>query len=401
MDVNCGAFVDLSREGRRGLPVRPEPQLRAGWHAEPRRCGPFSAPGVELVDIRDRKNPVLLDVYPVAQRGRRPHRALARDPGGSRRTMARAPRGSTSSRSQRCGDRHRARHGALRRLRSRSSRWNSITLGECGHDTYIQNDPIAHRTYLYIAGGFATGFYVFDVTDPLAIEPVADWDLTPECFPDWYSHTIDVTYRGKRRYVTLPSEMFDQGPSLRGGDGGRLRQRDRQRRPRGPDVDRGRLELEQARPASTSPARARATRRRTLASASRRRARDDLDQPGRPRRRQPDLLAAQPADRRQPDLPLALPRRRVRPRRRRRLLRQAQAPGRGRLHRPDRRARAARVRAQLQPVDPFFTEHLGWRPSIWDAYWYKGHVLAADMVGGFYSLQWRGDRPKRTALSRC
>jgi hypothetical protein len=54
----------------------------------------------------------------------------------------------------------------------------------------------------------------------------------------------------------------------------------------------------------------------------------------------------------------------------------------------------------IEPISPFFTEHLGWRPDIWDAYWYKGHVLAADMVGGFYSLQWAGDRPKKKKRRR-
>jgi hypothetical protein len=78
------------------------------------------------------------------------------------------------------------------------------------HDTFIQNDPLDGRTYLYNAAGFATGFSVYDITDPEQITQVAEWDLTPECEEDWYAHTIDVTHRNGRRYVTMPAELFLQ-----------------------------------------------------------------------------------------------------------------------------------------------------------------------------------------------
>ena len=42
-------------------------------------------------------------------------------------------------------------------------------------------------------------------------------------------------------------------------------------------------------------------------------------------------------------------------------------------------------------IPTFFSEDLKWRPSIWDMSFYKGHILAADMIGGFYSLQYEGD----------
>ena len=76
------------------------------------------------------------------------------------------------------------------------------------HDTFIQNDPLDGRTYLYNAAGFSTGFNVYDMTDPTKIKQVAEWDLTPECENDWYAHTIDVTHRNGRRYVTMPAEML-------------------------------------------------------------------------------------------------------------------------------------------------------------------------------------------------
>jgi len=85
------------------------------------------------------------------------------------------------------------------------------------HDTFIANDPIDRRVYLYIAAGFDTGFWVFDVTNPHKETPlVAEWDLTPQCEEDWYSHTIDVTYRGGRRYVTMPAELFNLDPAVFG-----------------------------------------------------------------------------------------------------------------------------------------------------------------------------------------
>ena len=37
----------------------------------------------------------------------------------------------------------------------------------------------------------------------------------------------------------------------------------------------------------------------------------------------------------------------------------------------------------------FFTDFPLGRPEIWDMVLYKGHVLASDMTGGFYSLQLR------------
>jgi len=62
---------------------------------------------------------------------------------------------------------------------------------------------------MYVAGGFSSGFYVYDMTAPSSPQLLAEWDLTPDCARDWYSHTIDVAVRGGRRYVTMPTEAFD------------------------------------------------------------------------------------------------------------------------------------------------------------------------------------------------
>jgi len=39
----------------------------------------------------------------------------------------------------------------------------------------------------------------------------------------------------------------------------------------------------------------------------------------------------------------------------------------------------------------FFTQFINFRPLVWDQYFYKGSILAPDMVGGFYSF--REDAP--------
>jgi hypothetical protein len=80
------------------------------------------------------------------------------------------------------------------------------------HDTFIQTDPIDNKVYLYQAGGFTFGFRVYDVTNPAAPQQLGQWDLTPGCFNDWYAHTIDVRIKDGKRYVTLPAEQFDFGP---------------------------------------------------------------------------------------------------------------------------------------------------------------------------------------------
>ena len=127
------------------------------------------------------------------------------------------------------------------------------------HDTFIQNDPLDDRTYLYNAAGFSTGFNVYDITDPGRISQVAEWDLTPECEEDWYAHTIDVTHRDGKRFVTMPL-----------GDAADGRQERAQRA--GGDVPRP-TRTPAVAPSSataTSPARCGSSTRRTSPSSARR-----------------------------------------------------------------------------------------------------------------------------------
>ena len=125
------------------------------------------------------------------------------------------------------------------------------------HDTFIQNDPLDGRTYLYNAAGFSTGFNVYDITDPSKITQVAEWDPTPECENDWYAHTIDVTHQRRpalrddaRRDAAHDRSPVAQRPvgDVRGRQVQRLRDVRRQRRQARPAVDRRRDGLLQARP---------------------------------------------------------------------------------------------------------------------------------------------------------
>jgi hypothetical protein len=53
--------------------------------------------------------------------------------------------------------------------------------------------------------------------------------------------------------------------------------------------------------------------------------------------------------------------------------------------------------ATIEPqVIPFFSTFGFGRSTIWDQVYYKGYSLAADMVGGFYSLRYAGEdrRPR-------
>lgn len=215
-DINCGAFVDLSADGKTAylsiqkltlLPTLPV-NLNAINQA---------APGVDVIDIANPRKPARTQFYPVlglggvhtvrshtipsgpssADRPRRPGEYVISNQNGVGIDIARV-----------------SRVGGKRFLTSLRQDGGGNPLATIVnnevHDTFIQNDPLDGRTYLYNAAGFATGFNVYDMTDPQKVRQVAEWDLTPECEQDWYAHTIDVTHRNGRRYVTMPAEMFLQ-----------------------------------------------------------------------------------------------------------------------------------------------------------------------------------------------
>ena len=291
------------------------------------------------------------------------------------------------------------------------------------HDTFVQQDPMTGKTLLYIAGGFDSGFHVFDVSDPAnPVGPRRVGHHARECEQHWYSHTIDVTTVNGRRIVTMPVELIDffgdQGdeddPPYQGVVPQSTPQDDNDQGQgcgklagngdfNGPlfivdATDFSKLgtndptDSEGDEEASDMKAKSEASLHHRLVE---RRA---------PRRRRADLLAAQPADRRRPDLPVRLPRRASPCSTRRR-------PSAGK-QRPPARARRHRSARAHDPADPSGPPDrppptsTSSRPSstsvrrIWDMQWHKGHVLAADMVGGFYALKYDGQGEDHRSTTR-
>jgi hypothetical protein len=214
MDINCGAFVDLSADGKTAYLSIQKLTLLPTLPLNPNALNQ-SGPGVEVIDIANPRRPVRLQFYPVLGLGGvhtvRSHTIPA---GPSGPGTPRAPGEYVISNQNGVGiDIAKVTKVAGTRVLTTI---RQLSLGDLAatiqnnevHDTFIQNDPIDGRTYLYNAAGFATGFNVYDITDPSRIRQVAEWDLTPECEEDWYAHTIDVTHRNGRRYVTMPAEML-------------------------------------------------------------------------------------------------------------------------------------------------------------------------------------------------
>ena len=202
IDIDCGAFVDLSVDGKVAfLSV----QNLSGIPESP---GVPGTPGVEVVDIRDPRRPQLTQSWAGASGLTGVHTSRSgvvpetggpgpRNPGEyvfATRNFFGVSIGEV------------IRPGGIPQI---------IPVGEIRagsiHDSFVQEDPLTNRTFLYIADGFGSGFKVYDVTNPASPTLLAQWDLTPECADDWYSHTIDVATRNGKRYVTLPAELFDGG----------------------------------------------------------------------------------------------------------------------------------------------------------------------------------------------
>ena len=162
-------------------------------------------PGVEVVDISNRELPLLRQKLPVVSVGG-VHTTRSFDvPGKGEYTVSVANGiGAAISKVD-------PTTGTLTPV-------GTIEMDEL-HDTFIQQDPLTGKTLLYIAGGFDSGFYIYDVSDPANPVGLGEWDPTPECENDWYSHTIDVTTVNGRRIVTLPVELIDFfGDQSRGPD---------------------------------------------------------------------------------------------------------------------------------------------------------------------------------------
>jgi len=192
--LNCGAYVDLTADGRTavlsvqtltGLPYPSvQPALR-----------PVAERGIELVDLTDPARPSLRQVLPVASvAGVHTARTHVHPNGKEYIYSAGLMTGVEIA------ELVPTPAGPIARPVAR-------LVAPDLHDTFTQTDPIDGRTYLYLADGLGSGFQVYDVSDPSMPRPIAMWDLTPECTQDWFGHTIDVTHRGDRRIVTLGVEQ--------------------------------------------------------------------------------------------------------------------------------------------------------------------------------------------------
>ena len=329
IDINCGAFVDISEDGKIAylsvqkltfLPtVPPDPNaiVQAG-------------PGVEVLDVTDPKNPVHVQTYAIAgEGGIHTVRSHTIPEGPSTADKPREPGEYVISNQNGVGidiAKVERINGQpfLRTVRQDPTTTfveASIVNNEV-HDTFIQNDPLDGRTYLYDAAGFTTGFYVYDITAPSQPELVAEWDPTPECDEDWYAHTIDVTHRNGRRFVTMPIELFLQKDTST--ESGMVEMTDEDKSEGcgtfvgngdnvGPLFIVDATDFSKLGPANDLKSDAEADETDAeLKANSRGRARGHLDEPRAPRRGLAHLHAAQPADRWRQDLPLPLPRRRLR-----------------------------------------------------------------------------------------
>jgi hypothetical protein len=213
-DINCGAFVDLAPDGKTAYLSIQKLTLLPGVPLNLNALNQ-SGPGVDVIDLANPRKPFRTQFYPIAGLGGvhtvRSHTIPA---GPSSQDRPRAPGEYVISNQNGVGiDIAKVTKVAGKRLLTTVRQLTNLDLlativNNEVHDTFIQNDPLDGRTYLYNAAGFSTGFSVYDITDPARVKQVAEWDLTPECDEDWYAHTIDVTHRNGHRYVTMPSEML-------------------------------------------------------------------------------------------------------------------------------------------------------------------------------------------------
>lgn len=409
IDINCGAFVDLSEDGKLAYLSVQKLTFLPTLPPDPNAVNQ-APPGVEVIDISNPGNPVHVQTYPILGIGGvHTVRSHTIPEGPSSAEKPRAPGEYVISNQNGVGidiakvERVNGRP-FLRTVRQIGSTFVEATIvNNEVHDTFIQNDPLDGRTYLYDAAGFATGFYVYDITDPEQIELVAEWDPTPECEEDWYGHTIDVTFRGDRRYVTMPAELFLQ---------------------RDPNSPSGLFEMtdeDKAAGCGTFVGNGDKVGPLWIVDAtdfSQLGPADDLESEAQAeetdaelKRRSLDALVAtwtNPAGRAAGSLTFS-------PHNQQIVgdtiylshyhggvyVLDASAAFAGRNERPRELGfivpSGEPTRPLLEPTlltgveQRFFTDFPFGRPEIWDAVFYKGYVLAADMTGGFYSLRYTGD----------
>lgn len=410
LDINCGAFVDVSEDGKTAYLSVQKLTFVGGVPPDPNSPNQ-SGPGVEVIDVSDPANPVNVQSYPIpGVGGVHTVRSHTIPDGPSSEEKPRAPGEYVISNQNGVGidiarvERVNGRPFLRTVRQDPSSTFVEATIvNNEVHDTFIQNDPLDGRTYLYDAAGFTTGFYVYDITDPSQPKLVAEWDPTPECDEDWYGHTIDVTIRGQKRYVTIPAELFLQKDANTESGLAEMTDEDKEEGCGtfvGNGDKQGPLWIVDATDFSK------------LGPANDLKSDEEADESD-PQLKQNSLNAlvatwTNPANRAAGSLTFsphnqqvvgdriylshyhggvyvldasaAFAGKRERPRELGFIVPNGQ-PTRPLLGQP----------ALMGVQERFFTDFPFARPEFWDAVFYKGYVLAADMTGGFYSLRYRGD----------
>ena len=203
IDIDCGAYVNLSPDGKQVFISVQQLTVLAPPSAQMRPVSAF--PGVEVVDISDPTLPLLRQTLPVQSSGGvHTTNSFVVPPAGGEGPREPGAYAVSVANGEGLLISEIGPGGVLTPINAPTT----IALAE-SHDTFIQEDALLGRTLMYVAGGFSTGFLVYDVTAPSAPKLLAEWDITPECKGDWYAHTIDVAVRGGRRYVTMPNELID------------------------------------------------------------------------------------------------------------------------------------------------------------------------------------------------
>jgi hypothetical protein len=209
---NCGAYVELTPDGKTAVLSVQQTSGTPG----PVAGNPGTFPGVALIDLSDPKSPALSQEYvPAAVQGVHTTRTHLHEIGPAPGLYMYVIQNAVGVEIARIESTP---------LGPKAVRVANIPVPDANnlsnvHDTFIQTDTIDNKVYLYQAGGFTFGFRVYDVTNPAAPVEVGQWDPTPECTNDWYAHTIDVRIKDGRRYVTMPAEQFDFGAQASGCTG--------------------------------------------------------------------------------------------------------------------------------------------------------------------------------------
>ena len=395
IDVDCGAFVDLSPDGKRVYISIQQISVVPGG-APSVKPALAAYPGIDVVDISNRERPLLRQKLPVSSIGG-VHTTRSFDVPGKGEYTVSVANGVGAF---------------IHKVDKATGTLSPAALIEMNelHDTFIQQDPMTDKTLMYIAGGFDSGFYIYDVSDPENPVGLAEWDITPECANDWYGHTIDVTTINGRRIVTMPVELIDffgeQGDQDDPPYQGVLPQETPQNENdqaqgcgklqgngdhAGPlfivdatDFDRlGKvdpLDSEGEQEASDMKERSEDTLI-TLWSNAAHRAGGELTFSPHNQQIVGDkiFLSGYHSGVTVLDASQAFAGRNVRPKE------IGVIVPHGDTTRPIHEDRGG------TPAYPrFFTSFIDYRPTIWDMQWHRGQVLAADMVGGFYALRYTG-----------